>query len=120
MPREVLLIDDDPFVGPLLEGRGFGLTVAKSGGAGLLLLAQRPFDVVLLALHLPDMPGLEVLSRIKDGRAAPPVVVMSGGGPGSAEAQEAMRLGAAGQFETEFPLPVPYAEVCRVLRLPPA
>jgi PAS domain S-box-containing protein len=55
------------------------LITAMQGGLGLDLARQHRPDLVLLDLHLPDVPGAEVLQRL---RAAPetagiPVVVIS-------------------------------------------
>lgn len=65
----VLVIDDDPFMVQLaslvLESRGYEVSVADSGAAGLQKLAEPPPDLVLLDLGLPDIPGLEVLRRLK-------------------------------------------------------
>lgn len=65
----VLVIDDDPFMVQLasivLESRGYLVSVADSGAAGLQWLAEPAPDLVLLDLGLPDVPGLEVLRRLR-------------------------------------------------------
>ena len=55
------------------------LLAALHGGLGLELAAQHRPDLILLDLHLPDMPGREVLRRLKDDPATRdiPVVVLS-------------------------------------------
>jgi PAS domain S-box-containing protein len=55
------------------------LIPALQGGLGLELAAEHAPDLVLLDLHLPDMPGREVLRRLRaDPRTAHlPVVVIS-------------------------------------------
>jgi PAS domain S-box-containing protein len=55
------------------------LVPALQGGLGLELAAEHAPDVVLLDLNLPDIPGREVLSRLRsDPRTARiPVVVIS-------------------------------------------
>jgi CheY-like chemotaxis protein len=55
------------------------LLVAMQGGLGLELAAQCVPDLVILDLHLPDIPGHEVLARLRSApaTAAIPVVVLS-------------------------------------------
>ena len=93
----VLVIDDEPVLqdvlGTLLRGAGFDVHGATSAAAGLELLHDEEFDVVLLDLMLPDRPGLELLPEIKTHDPQLPVVVITA--YSSVEsAIEAMRLGA--------------------------
>lgn len=59
---------------------GHRVITAASGEEGLRLLAEKPVDVVLLDLMMPDMDGREVLQRIKRHNTwrAIPVIVISG------------------------------------------
>jgi PAS domain S-box-containing protein len=63
----------------LAQREGVRLLVAMHGELGLDLAHEHHPDLVLLDLHLPDMPGDEVLARLRgDPRTAGiPVVVMS-------------------------------------------
>lgn len=58
---------------------GYELTVTRRGEDGLKKLDEQSFDCVLLDLHLPDMPGKEVLQRIRSrkDRNEIPVVIVS-------------------------------------------
>jgi CheY-like chemotaxis protein len=49
------------------------------GSLGLELVAEHRPDLVLLDLHLPDIPGHEVLARLQDEPATAdiPIVVLS-------------------------------------------
>jgi DNA-binding response OmpR family regulator len=65
----ILVVEDEPDVRQTLihnlARAGHELTVAEQGEAALALLrAERP-DVVLLALMLPDVSGLELCRTIK-------------------------------------------------------
>jgi signal transduction histidine kinase/ActR/RegA family two-component response regulator len=100
--REVILyIEDSPanveLVRRILERRDTGvrLDVAMLGQLGLDLAAQHPYDLILLDLHLPDMPGLEVLRRLRsdDRTKGLPVVVVSADATQS-RIDEAMAIGA--------------------------
>jgi PAS domain S-box-containing protein len=63
----------------LSRAGGVDLYAAMSGSLGLELAAERRPDLVLLDLHLPDMPGTEVLDCLRGDPATAdvPVVVVS-------------------------------------------
>lgn len=64
----LLIVDDEPFNLQLLS-RLFEHTCdvdkAKNGKEALKLLAEKPYDVVLLDIMMPEMNGLEVLDHIR-------------------------------------------------------
>ncbi len=72
-----LVIDDEPqirrLLRTLLEADGYRVAEAPTGEAGLAAAAQKPPEVVLLDLGLPDLDGIEVLRRL---RAWTPVPVL--------------------------------------------
>jgi PAS domain S-box-containing protein len=79
----VLYIEDNPSNLALMQRvaglrRDVQVLAAEQGGLGLdLARAHRP-DLILLDLHLPDMPGLEVLQHLRrnaETRTIPVVVV---------------------------------------------
>jgi two-component system KDP operon response regulator KdpE len=76
---KALVIDDEKQMRRLLrvslEANGYQVTEATSGREGLTEAAQRPPDVVLLDLGLPDMDGVEVLKRLREWSHAPVVVI---------------------------------------------
>lgn len=80
----VLCVEDDPTSRLLVERvvarrPRMTLATAATGEEGLALAFENPPDVVLLDLRLPDLPGDEVLRRLK-GRpetAASCVIVLS-------------------------------------------
>ncbi len=66
----VLQIEDNPSNSALVEQvlakrPGVRLVSAGEGRAGLELARQHRPDLVLLDLHLPDLPGDELLHRLK-------------------------------------------------------
>jgi two-component system KDP operon response regulator KdpE len=79
--RAVLIIEDEPALLRALrinlEARGYRVTTAASGRAGLAQATQRPPDAVLLDLGLPDMDGTEVIAALR-GWSRAPVIVLSG------------------------------------------
>jgi two-component system C4-dicarboxylate transport response regulator DctD len=77
----LVIEDDEPFRDGLVATlRLAGLQVQAFGraGAGLRLLAQAAFDLVLSDLRLPDMDGLQVLAFCRESDAELPVVLMTG------------------------------------------
>ena len=78
----VLIIDDDPLMYELyqliFENAGFEVAVAPNGPAGISLLAKgaKP-DVILLDIMMPKMSGLEVLAKLAELPARPPVIALS-------------------------------------------
>lgn len=75
--KHVLVIDDDVYIGNMLEElltrEGYRVTRAYSGTEALLVLEGGRPDLVLLDLMLPGLSGEELLPRIKDV----PVIVVS-------------------------------------------
>ncbi len=66
MPR-ILIIDDEKAIRntlkEILEFENYTVDQAEDGPAGLDLLIQQKYDVVLCDIRMPKMDGLEVLSR---------------------------------------------------------
>ena len=80
-PR-LLLVDDEPrlltSLYELLQGRGYQLVTAATGGEALAHLARLRFDLVLLDLRLPDIGGHEIMDFINEKGIDADVIVMSG------------------------------------------
>jgi DNA-binding NtrC family response regulator len=93
----VLVVDDEEVVRlgyrRVLSGDGFRVMSAGGGTEALELMAEKPFDVVLLDLRMPGMGGLEVLQAIKERWPESEVVVVTGY-PSLETAKEAVKLGA--------------------------
>ena len=77
----VLLVDDDPAirrsVGQSLELEGFSVVAASGGKPALHAVEAVKPAVVLLDLTMPDLDGLEVLRRLREGGNDVPVCVLS-------------------------------------------
>lgn len=75
----VLVIDDELQIRRLLkttlEAEHYRIHEADTGQGGLVELAHRKPDVVLLDLGLPDMDGLEVLRRLREWSPVPVIVL---------------------------------------------
>jgi two-component system KDP operon response regulator KdpE len=92
----ILLVDDEVAiqraVGPLLRARGYELDMAGSGAEALEAFIDRPPDLIILDLGLPDLEGTEVCRRIR-AQSAVPIVVLSARGA-EADKVNALDLGA--------------------------
>jgi two-component system KDP operon response regulator KdpE len=92
----ILLVDDEVaiqrVVGPLLRARGYELDVAGTGAEALRAFTDRPPDLIVLDLGLPDLEGTEVCRRIR-AESAVPIVVLSARGAES-DKVNALDLGA--------------------------
>jgi two-component system cell cycle response regulator DivK len=79
----VLVVDDNPanrkLARDVLDAAGFRTLGAATGAEAIALAAEHVPDVVLLDLRLPDMPGAEVVERLRDGERTTgiPIVAMS-------------------------------------------
>ena len=67
--QHLLIIEDDVrlagMVGEYLTQSGFAVTHRPDGESGLAALQDKPVDLVILDLMLPDIDGLEVCRRIR-------------------------------------------------------
>jgi two-component system KDP operon response regulator KdpE len=92
----ILLVDDEVAiqrsVGPLLRARGYDVDVAGTGAEALEIFADRPADLIVLDLGLPDLEGTEVCRRVR-AQSAVPIVVLSARGA-EADKVNALDLGA--------------------------
>jgi DNA-binding response OmpR family regulator len=77
------------------NGTDSHITEAEGGHRALELTRERPFDIVLLDLTMPDLDGLEVLKKIRQcpNTASLPVIMVTGKSEGDGVA-EAFAAGA--------------------------
>jgi DNA-binding NtrC family response regulator len=94
----VLIIDDEAEIREslqtLLEFEGYEVEAAANGAQGLSKLGDRPFDLVLLDLALPDRNGLELLPEIRAIDPQISVIMITAYGTVE-DAVRAMQSGAA-------------------------
>jgi CheY-like chemotaxis protein len=103
-PR-VLAVDDEAVVvhsiRKSLSRKGFIVDEAFSGYAALRQVMQRPYDLVLLDMRMPDANGLDLLPRIKKQQPDVPVIVVTGFASIDT-AVEAIQRGAADYLPKPF------------------
>lgn len=95
--HNILIVDDESGIRQSLKGvledEGYVAATAESGEAGLEMVQNKPFDLVLLDIWLPGIDGLETLERIKETENPPEVIMISGHGT-IETAVRATKLGA--------------------------
>jgi two-component system KDP operon response regulator KdpE len=83
MAARILIVDDEPAIlatmAPLLRTRGYDVTTATTGHAALEAVDRQPPQLVILDLGLPDLDGIEVCRRLREGRAVPILVLSARG-----------------------------------------
>jgi sigma-B regulation protein RsbU (phosphoserine phosphatase) len=94
---KTLIIDDEAGIrqqlGFVLEDEGYEVWTASTGLEGLKELETRNFDIIITDLMLPDLDGMEIVSRVK--QIQPHAIVVMITGHGSIEkAVEAIKAGA--------------------------
>ena len=64
-----MVVDDNPdiitIVRTILEGKGYNVLSATSGPELLNMLKTQKPDLIILDIMMPEMDGLEVLTRLK-------------------------------------------------------
>jgi len=93
------------------------LVVSATGEDGLEQARRHPFDLILLDIHLPGLPGMEVLRELKRDRstARVPVIVLSADAAAQSAA-ESLRAGAAAYLTKPLDLRSTLAKIDGVLR----
>ncbi len=108
MTRHILVADDEATIRDVLqsflEGEGYSVSKARTGGEALKLLASAPkVDLLLLDLRMPDLSGMDVLQRISDQNIDVPVIIMTAFGTSNL-AIKAIQLGAYDYITKPFEL----------------
>jgi DNA-binding NtrC family response regulator len=94
----ILIVDDDPmmlrFTRSLLECEGYSVCACDSGADALAELRSAALpDVILLDMVMPEMDGIETLSRIMEMTPSAKVIMLSGQ-HAAAGVVQAIKIGA--------------------------
>jgi len=102
-----LIVDDDAVIlkglADALGRAGCDAVVAASGQEAMDAYRRHPYDLVLLDVRLPDMDGLEILSRIL-GQDDDQLVIMMTAYADASVAVQAMKAGAHDYIHKPFDL----------------
>ncbi|MEJ2697514.1 MAG: response regulator [Candidatus Sulfobium sp.] len=76
---KILVVDDDPDLGRLckeeLEEEGYEVMTAFTGAGAMETFRRENPELVVLDIKLPDVDGLELLTRMKEIRRNVPVIM---------------------------------------------
>lgn len=69
--RTILIIEDDRFIGEMyvrsLKKAGYDVDWMVDGNDGLIAARNKPYDVILLDVMLPERRGSEILQILRGG-----------------------------------------------------
>ncbi|MCK4557018.1 MAG: sigma-54-dependent Fis family transcriptional regulator, partial [Candidatus Aminicenantes bacterium] len=78
--KSILIIDDDHLIRKTLSAhlsKSYEVSLAEDGEGGLQQYDENMPDLVVLDIRLPDMSGLEVLSKIREKNKNANVIIMT-------------------------------------------
>jgi DNA-binding response OmpR family regulator len=80
----VLVIDDHTEIRELLrltlQAAGYDVAVAPNGREGLEIHRERPAELVITDIFMPEQEGLETIQELRRQSPSPKIIAMSGGG----------------------------------------
>ena len=69
--KTILIIEDDRFIGEMyvrsLKKAGFEIDWMVDGNDGLIAARNKPYDLILLDVMLPERRGTEILEALRGG-----------------------------------------------------
>jgi two-component system cell cycle response regulator len=97
--HRLLVVDDDPSIRRLAEvvfADDYDVVLAATGGEASALVSNGRFDLILLDMRLPDMPGTDVVRQMRGdpSTSGTPIIIMTGVQDASTEL-ESLKLGIA-------------------------
>lgn len=108
---KILVAEDEPDLRSLivraLTRAGHNVHDVSSGREALAVVLAGGIDLIVTDVYMPDMDGIEFITRVIQDPSAPKIIAISGGGHKSTEGvlEIATRLGVARTFAKPFPLP---------------
>ena len=117
-PRRILVVDDSAdirgFMRAALEHEGYRVALAENGREALDLQRERPAELLITDIFMPDVDGIETIARFKSEFPSVRVVAMSAGG--AAKMQDYLRI--AGYIGADAVLAKPFEveELVRTVR----
>lgn len=77
----VLVIEDETKVGSFikraLEEESYAVDLCEDGAQGLDMALSGSYDLIMIDLMLPSLPGLEVLARLRKEKIQTPVLILT-------------------------------------------
>lgn len=121
---EILVIDDDEdfrtILCATLEDAGHVVNEARNGREGVASYRNRPADIVLTDIIMPDQEGVETIRILRKEYPEVRIIAMSGGGRRDANEllNYADKFGAAGRLSKPFSQDRLLVTINKVLALP--
>lgn len=119
----ILTIEDDSAIRrgivDALAFAGYKVIESGRGDEGCQQALQRSYDLLLLDMVLPGMPGLDVLRRLREVHPTRPVIILSARGEENDRVQ-GLEMGADDYVVKPFSVNELLARVAAVLRRSPA
>lgn len=70
--KSILIVEDDRFIGEMyvraLKREGYQVDWMVDGNDGLVAARNKPYDVILLDVMLPERRGTEILDALRGGK----------------------------------------------------
>tara|TARA_B100000941_G_scaffold93618_1_gene65001 strand:+ start:2562 stop:3965 length:1404 start_codon:yes stop_codon:yes gene_type:complete len=97
MDYKLLIVDDDyairSFLEEALKDAGYNIEKADNGLAALKILENKKIDLIISDLKMPEIDGLQLLSKVKEKHQDTGLLLMSAYGTVE-DAVQAMKIGA--------------------------
>ncbi|MEE2886059.1 MAG: response regulator transcription factor [Planctomycetota bacterium] len=117
--QTILVIEDEPNLREglkhNLELDGYSVETAATGTEGMSMALQNSFTLILLDLMLPEVPGLDILRKVRENGLHTPVIIISAKGMDH-EKVAGLELGADDYVTKPFGVTELSARIRAVLR----
>jgi DNA-binding response OmpR family regulator len=123
MPAILIIEDTDPVRSMLraaLEMAGYDVIEARHGRVGIRSFRQRPTDLVITDIYMPECDGLEVIQELRHSSPTVRIVAMTGYCGEMNLLEVAKKLGAMDILRKPFTIESLLWTVSRSLRSGPA
>lgn len=81
-PPSLLIVDDEEEVCELLSAylrpQGYRIRISRTGTGAMEALREASPDVVILDLHLPQVPGEEIMRHVRENHPETEVIIITG------------------------------------------
>ena len=105
IPPQILVMEDELIMAKGLEmvltEEGYDVDLAMTGQSALDKFSQKPFDLLVADLRLPDMDGMEVIKEVKD-RAPETEAIIITGYPSVSTAVNSVKMGVFDYIRKPF------------------
>ena len=77
----ILIVEDEPkvasFIRRALEEESYAVDVCSDGIQGRDLASEVDYDLIVLDLLLPGLPGIDVLKAVRDAKVTTPILILT-------------------------------------------